>query len=178
MFLNTLHAGCMVIGYIYGQIVNMVNTLAHMWGALSIITRTCIYQILLGREISAEEQIRVRRMSVKILLFNLCQNGFGEPKGGYVSYFQTQYKGLVPTYSLPACCKSWRKISPPLGGCAFQYVNSEWPGGRPETNRGSAVGFFGRQLSIHYRILAKFGVFMGTMVPHHHVGSILNLKVH
>ena len=45
-------------------------------------------------EISAEAQmgqIWVRRLSLKILTFNLCQNGFGAPKEGYVSYFQTEF---------------------------------------------------------------------------------------
>ena len=40
--------------------------------------------------------------------------------------------------------------------------------GKPAAaKRGSAPRFFGRQLSIHYRIFTKLVVLMGTIVPHH-----------
>ena len=54
------------------------------------------------------------------------------------------------------------------GRSAFQYVNLEWSGGCPAPKRGSAARFFGGQSSIRHWISTKFGILMGTMVPHQH----------
>ena len=85
---------------------------------------------------------------------------------GWIIDSLPKFKHIILTSFVMAVIQCSGRICAPTGRSAFQYVNWEWSGGRPAAKRGSAAGFLGRQICIHYQILTKFGILMGTMAPH------------